>query len=129
MSATQPVVSDSLCVSWVSFSGPKIEGSVDFAEEILAIERFNEKSEGSRCHYGRLRRWILVTGDEDRARIWRSGTEMRKQFHAGHPVHPDIKHDDRDRVRGEVFEKERRLAKGADVQSVGLKQVADRFPD
>lgn len=86
---------------------------MDLGEKVLAVERFDEKSEGPGGHYGRLCRRIFVTSDKDRPRIWGPGTEMREQFHPRHSIHPDIQHHHRDRIGGEIFEEQRWVAKTA----------------
>ena len=63
------------------------------------IKRFDQKTERSRLHHGRLSAGVFVPGNKDCPGFGRSRTKVSQELHPGHAFHPDVQHGNRNRVR------------------------------
>ncbi len=102
------------------------EGPSHRTEEFGVIEGLDEKGKCAGGLDRRSRGRIFVAGNENYPCLRRFGAEMREEFHARHPFHPDIEDGDLDWIIREVIQEKIGLAKGQHFKTIRLEEAPDR---
>jgi hypothetical protein len=105
------------------------EGSPDSGQEGCVVEWFHKKSERPTLENQSSSREVFLAGNENDSGFPRLRGEMPQQFHAGHLIHPNIKHGHLNVMSSEMLEKLLRLAEGKNGKSIRLQQASNRFTD